>query len=426
MTRAALLLMATTLAISTAAAKDSESPPDSLATRIEETRDGDLAVNDLAILLLEAEVDAVTAWLKDVSLASNEATSPRSARPQRLLTKAKLVPGILRGLISRQEIPAEARAHALAVGVEILHAGGTPADFRQLVRLVTSAGKLDPRRAGKAPSSLRRCLLDATSLRLYSFPDLERLYQVAPDPLARAILDGVAGGADPEYSARALARLLGLLPARDPAVLNRLHLALQRARAGSNPGVADRVAPYLDDARTFARHEAAGCLARTGERAHVQPLIERLEDSELAVRIAAQTALHELTGMALPAHPQRWRGWFDEQLAWWDSEGQSQLDELRFASRTGQLTILRDVSTKRLFHDEIAEGVAELLRGGDAATQCLALSALGTLRSPSTLDLVDSYEAHPDPDVRAASRAALRSYQQAQTCRSRSSGSTAR
>ncbi|MDB4736462.1 hypothetical protein OAF93_01715, partial [Planctomycetota bacterium] len=76
MTRAALLLMATTLAISTAAAKDSESPPDSLATRIEETRDGDLAVNDLAILLLEAEMDAVTAWLKDVSLASNEATSP--------------------------------------------------------------------------------------------------------------------------------------------------------------------------------------------------------------------------------------------------------------------------------------------------------------------------------------------------------------
>ncbi|MDG1491831.1 MAG: hypothetical protein P8R43_08055, partial [Planctomycetota bacterium] len=139
-----------------------------------------------------------------------------------------------------------------------------------------------------------------------------------------------------------------------------------------------------------------------------------------------QTALHELTGMALPADPQRWRGWFDDQLAWWDSEGQSQLDELRFASRTGQLTILRDVSTKRLFHDEIAEGVAELLRGGDAATQCLALSALGTLRSPSTLDLVDSYEAHPDPDVRAASRAALRSYQQAQTCRSRSSGSTAR
>lgn len=428
-----LLLLLSSLVVSTAAAGDSKLPRESLAAMIEASSDGDIAASDVPVkeltaLLLGAELEAVMSWLKDISRASHEARAKglKSVNRAALLETTRQVPEVISGLTSRHELPSEARAHALAVGVEILHAGGTPADFRALVDLVTSAVDLAPRRAGEAPSSLRGCLLDATSLRLYSAPDLLRLYQGAPEPLTRAILDGVAGGADPGYSARALVHLLGALPASDPAVLNRLHLALHRADAGPNPAVADRVVPYLKDARTFARHQAAACLAKTGERAHVYPLIESLDDGNLTVRTAAQTALHELTGMSLPADPSRWRSWFDEQLAWWDAEGQLQLDELNLAPRTVQLTILRDICTKRLFHDEIAAGVAGLLEGGDAATQCLALSALGTLRSPTALKLVHSYRLHPDPAVQAAAQAALRSYQQTKTCRSRRSGLSAR
>ena len=76
--------------------------------------------------------------------------------------------------------------------------------------------------------------------------------------------------------------------------------------------------------------------------------------------------------------------------------------------------------------DEIAAGVAELLQDGDSATQCLALSALGTLRSPGALDLVSSFRGHSDPAVQAAAETALRSYQQALSCRGGHSGVPAR
>lgn len=394
------------------------SPPDELAARIARVAPDELTAADLAVILLDASLEEVTRWLEglDHGRARARRSPGQGAEVARVRRTAEEVPGVLRGLLSRPTIPSEAQAHALALGVEVLRSKRSPGAFRELVELVASATGVAPDRAGEAPERLKRSLMDATSLRLYRLPELDGLYRQAPDPLRRPIIDGVAAGADPDFSAGALARLLGSVPTSDPSVLNRIHLALQRRPAGPAPEIADRVAAYLDDPRPFARHEAAACLARIGERAHVRPLIQRLRDADATVVNAAHTALHRLTGMTFPPDARRWNQWFDDQLAWWDAEGQSQLDDLVFAPRSGQLAILRDLCTKRLFHEEIAVRVGDLLHGGDGPTLCLALSALGTLRSPSALTLVRSYVGHPEPAVHEAALAALRSYQQAQGC----------
>lgn len=392
------------------------SPPAELAARIARVAPSELTATDLAVILLDASLEEVTRWLAglDEEHGGPRHAQHRGAGAETVRRRAEEVPAVLRGLLSQGTMPSEAHAHALALGIEITRSKRSPGGFRALTDLVASATGVAPNRAGVAPEYLKRAVVEATSLRLFRFPDLERLYRQAPAPLLQPILDGVAAGPDPDFSAGALARLLGSAPATDPSVLNRIHLALQRRPTGPAPEIADRVAAYLDDPRPFARHEAAACLARIGERAHVPPLIERLGDAEATVANAAHTALHRLTGMTLPPDPGRWAHWFEGQLAWWDSEGQSQLDELVFATRSVQLAILRDICTKRLFHEEIAVRVGDLLHGGDDSTLCLALSALGTLRSPSALALVRSYVGHPQPAVQEAALAALRSYQQAQ------------
>jgi|GEM_PF-2220538 len=413
-----LTLLVTPLAAAQGVPSSSAPRQDELATKIARVEPEELTAEVLAVFLLEAELEAVTIWLDDLALGPRRARrSPgRAADLDHFRRRTGQVPAVLRGLLSRSTIPAEAHAHALALGIEILRAKRSPAGFRELAELVESATRMAPDRAGEAPERLERAIGDATSLRLYGLPDLERLYRHAPDPLRRSVLDGVAAGSNPDFSASALVRLLGSVPESDPSVLNRVHLALQRRPAGPAPDVSDAVAAYLDDSRPFARHEAAACLARIGEREHVRPLIKRLNDVNATVGTAAHAALHRLTGMTLPPDAERWSQWFDGQLAWWDAEGRVQLDELTFAPRSGQLAILRDVCTKRLFHEEIAVSVGGLLHGSDTPTLCLALSALGTLRSPSALNLVRSYVDHPEAAVREAALAALRSYQQAQGC----------
>ncbi len=422
------LLLATPLAAGPAAPLDSAPRPDSLSALIERPSQERITAGELAGLLLKAELGVVAVWLDELAQASRKAQrrGPIGAYLADLRVTVRQVPGVMRALVARPDLPPAARSHALSVAIDVLHAGGTPADFRELIGLVGAAGELPKRGTGEAQSSLERYVLRAASLRTFSVPDLQRLYQEAPASLTRAILDGVAGGSDSSFSAATLTRLLGLVPASDAAILNRLHLTLQKGGPDPSPTVANRVAAYLDDSRPFARHEAAACLAKIGGRDHVRPLIDRLEDRDQIVRAAAQAALHELTGMALPIVPQRWRMWLADQLDWWDTNGQSQLDQLAIVSRTEQLAILREICTKRLFHDEIAAGVAELLQDGDSATQCLALSALGTLRSPGALDLVSSFRGHSDPAVQAAAETALRSYQQALSCRGGHSGVPAR
>lgn len=415
---ALLTLLVAPLAAAPGAQVNPASSQDELATRIAQIPPEELTATELAVLLLDTSLGEVTRWLQDLNERSARRPGSRARPPHLHHVRRRIeeVPGILRGLLSRPALPSEAHAHVLALGIEVLRTRRSPAGFRELAELVAAATRVAPGRAGEAPERLTRSLAEATSMRLYRLPDLERLYQEAPDSLRRPILDGVAAGDDPNFSAGALETLLGLVPPTDPSVLNRLHLALQRRPSGPEPQIADRVAAYLADPRPFARHEAAACLARIGERAHVPPLIQRLDDADATVSNAAHSALHRLTGMTLPPDLQRWNRWFDGQLAWWDAEGQDQLEDLLFAPRSGQLVILRDICTKRLFHEEIAVRIGELLHGGDPPTLCLALSALGTLRSPSALQLVRSYVGHPEPAVREAALAAVRSYQQAQGC----------
>lgn len=372
----------------------------------------------LAVLLLEASPAEVDRWLDalDAALeASRHAPLERRAL-ERLEVEVRQVPELVETMLAEPELSVEARAHALTIALEVLERTRRPSSFRRLMGIVPRAGQLPPASAAAPAEALRSCLGALSSLRLHSQPQLEHLYRTAPAALTVAVVDGVARGADPEFAARSLARLLEVLPDHDPAVLNRLHLVLNRQPPGPAPGIADRVAPYLEDPRPFARHQAAACLGRTGRREHVEALIGGLSDPEVVVRSAARDALGQLTGMSLPADADRWRGWLAGQLAWWEEDGADRLHDLGHAARSEQLTILREVCDKRLFHEEIAVALRPLLESVDEEEQRLALSALGTLRSPTALDMVRAFEDHPEPRVREAARAALRSYRQARAC----------
>lgn len=378
----------------------------------------EVQVPALAAMLLDAELPAVREWLGalDTEWLAARSVPDRRTGLDDLRRRTRLVPEVIQALLVQPEIPEAARAHALSVGVEIVRAGRRPADFRQLTELLRTASVFAIQPSEAADKAMQRCLQEFTSLRLYSTSDLELLFRYAPASSRCALLDGVAGGDDPEFAARGLIRLLTVDPEHDPAVLNRLHLALQRHPQGAAPRIAQRVVPFLDDPRAFARHEAAACLGRIGERDQVRPLIDRLVDDEIAVRTAAHASLHQLTGMALPPHPERWLQWLERQLSWWVDRGEARVGDLSLASRPEQLAILREICNMRLYHEEIATRLGELLEDGDLETQCLALSALGTLRSPSALGLVRAFEAHRDPAVRKAAQAAVRSYQQAEAC----------
>lgn len=372
----------------------------------------------LAALLLGERHGAIARWLDSLDAALDGARDlPERRRAlEHLRASTRETPARITAMLEAADLPEGARAHALTVGLIVLGHWQRPASFRHLQDLLASAPDLAAGHAAAPAAALQTLITEFTSLRLYSPADLAHLFGGAPAPLALAIVDGVSGGAGAAFTAEALGRLLGVRPAADPAVLNRLHLALLRdAREDLSP-LADDVAPFLEDPRPFARHEAAACLGRVGERSHVELLIGRLTDGDAAVRGAARDALCQLTGMALPADARRWRTWFDGQLEWWSSDGADRLTELARVARPQQLVILRDACTKRLFHEEVAIALVPLLEGGDVEEQRLALSALGTLRSPTAVALVEAFVEHPEPTLRAAAEAAMRSYRQGRAC----------
>ena len=374
-----------------------------------------IEVDELAALLLEEDLRTVRSWLEQLEHARHDAARPPQERAalMRLHERAQRVPTSIAALLRLGEEHAFDRQKTLAVGIEVLRTGAEPSDVRRLEVLLRAASGMNEMDASKAPDALRRCLQEFTSRHVYAIADLASLYVHCPRSLIPAVLDGVAGASDSRFAAAALARLLRLVPEEDPTVLNRLHLALQGLPPGASPRIAEAIAPFLRAREPFARREAAVCLGRTGERLHVTLLIESLGDDHELVRTAAQEALRQLTGMTLPPDVTRWRRWLDQQVHWWESRGHSRLSTLADVDRSAQLEILREVCTKRLYHEEVAEHLKGLLLDGDLDERCLALSALGTLRSPSTFELVQSYQHATSPRVAEAARAALRSYGQA-------------
>ena len=263
---------------------------------------------------------------------------------------------------------------------------------------------LDPRLRGPLFEAVR-ALLQRDPNTSEAIPTLVlQLDPSAASALIRAL--GAAGGPD---ACNTLNAMLGA-----DALLDRVSLTSIGEWARHHPGLApqhlvDRIASYTGDDDSMVSRNALVALGALDAQGWHAELIEFLEHGDPAIACAAHGALMEITGLALPPDPVRWRMWLESEETWWKTKAEVLLDKLQGGILREQCAALQTLSRHRLHRHTIAERILPLLElesqelRGEA---CVALANLGAkLAVPPLQRLMADHD--PDHPAHAAAARAL-------------------
>ncbi|MEL6715748.1 MAG: hypothetical protein AAFP86_18350, partial [Planctomycetota bacterium] len=101
----------------------------------------------------------------------------------------------------------------------------------------------------------------------------------------------------------------------------------------------------------------------------------------------------------------------DRQQAWWEDGGRAMVDSILMTRRSDLVGIVSEVSTKRLYRDQIAEALEGLLERDDAPTVEIAIDALANLRAPRSVPVLERMARSGDELQKSRARAALKALQ---------------
>ena len=145
------------------------------------------------------------------------------------------------------------------------------------------------------------------------------------------------------------------------------------------------------DSRT--RTQAANLAAALDLVDAIPHLVEMVSRDDPLEGQAARQALRDLTHANPLADNQQWQAWFEEDLQWWQAEGQDLEDDL-YAARPADVVIaLRTLIPYRWRREQVIGGVARLALWGEPSLRRLAVTVLGSLGGPQAQDtLLDVIE----------------------------------
>jgi len=262
---------------------------------------------------------------------------------------------------------------------------------------------VDPRVA----RGLHRSLAELLQREPRSWTTLERRAFLVDRPLLREIALAAGVAARPR-GIDFVAGLLGWYRELDLELFAQLRRIAIQVPAGSGSDASrSRIRAYLLDVEPLLRAEAADLLGHLEDADALPDLIALLADREVDVRDRALLALSRVTAMTLPPDADRWHAWYEEELAWRNTELPRCLARLGSTDTGEVVEAIGTLSRRRLFRAELADGLARALSHSNGEVRRLTCIALGQIGSTAPVDALTLALDDDDETVRAAARDAL-------------------
>lgn len=366
---------------------------------------------ELAVLLLDAGPGRVETFLR---LLEQRAAEPRRTTAETnnlaaLGVRLQRVPSLIEKTLRSAEVPGPMKNVAISVALEILRRDPGNGAMGLTSRLVPMADLTDDAGLKDVAGRLRECARSLASARVGTADGTADFMRSVAPSLALSFVDGIAGSESAPYAAIHLIKLLDKVEGFEGALLNRIEGIARRRAVQLTAAQCRAVRQRLGSGSSFARREAAFAAGSLGDHKAINVLISLLDDPVQNVRSAAHDSLCRLTSMTISADPFRWRLWYDRQEKWWHERGQHALASIQGAQLGELVDLISETSTKRLYRDEVASALMELLDHRDDRYVELGLSGLGTIRAPMSVDLIRSFTASTNPRLAARASDALRS-----------------
>ena len=385
-----------TRTLSVAPTRPQAGKPEVAAKLLAEAQAGKLTDATAASLLLAAgpaETAQLFQWFSAAKLDPSALPAVQRTRLEPALLGTP--PVIVRIALLPQLSPAD-RHHAFKVALEAIIGVGNRASVQDFTSLIRGVAKT------QSAASLRAQITDAVA-RLCSgshvgASEVAAWLSAGGPALSTSIVDGV----DRAKAVMVIVQCLQHTTGAEGALLNRAAGLIQRGEPVATESAVRATLPFLDSQNAFERAESSTILGLVGDRRHVGPLIAGLKDSESMVRTNTLKALKNLTGMTISGDADRWQRWHADQEQWWENKGASLVHSLGSARRHEIVSILKQVSTRRLYRKEISAQLLPMLKRAEADEVQVAVASLATLRDPSTLPEILKLRRHGDPRVRSS------------------------
>ncbi len=211
-------------------------------------------------------------------------------------------------------------------------------------------------------------------------------------------------------SARGIDVLIALL-GRDPeldrvVVAQTAHLAEETVGTLTDEQL-NWIRPFAADEDWLVRREALAALGRLGDFRSYATLIGALGDPQ---RLVAQTANWSLRRMTRQDHgydADAWRGWFEQELAWFEDDGARWTRVLEDTDPARILEAVTNLTQHPLFRHEVCTSFLPLLQSSSRDVVLSMIEVLGNLGSRAAVSSLVNVLARDDEGLRNAAWAAL-------------------
>jgi len=236
--------------------------------------------------------------------------------------------------------------------------------------------------------------------------DVRKLYSDCHGSLRPKLLECISRANSPEKLS-VLSGLLRLAPRADSYVLRTIGGLAGSGRGTSDEYVCGSVRMFLIDQEPLLVQAAAQTLGALRDEGAIEPLIELLREGVPQLAPVALQALIQITGRNFGTASDAWRAWFDEEQRWWSVEASRIFRDLRDANPGRVAAAIQAVSTHSLNREELATAVLGVLAREEPSLRMLACITLGNLGAEGARPRIQELLEDPDPDVRAAAKAAV-------------------
>jgi len=146
------------------------------------------------------------------------------------------------------------------------------------------------------------------------------------------------------------------------------------------------LAGELPKARPEYARNLCATIAWVDDGDSMAALVEALGHAESAVRDAAQLALREISGLSLPAEPQAWAPWFDEQRHWKETRLPLLAAAIGLGNTREALAALKECAGRRTWKREQAGVLMLGLKRPESGLNSLAVELLTALGAAAVCD----------------------------------------
>lgn len=227
-----------------------------------------------------------------------------------------------------------------------------------------------------------------------------------PPRLVPAVVRAVGGSS----CARGIDVLLGLL-GRDEA-LDLIVLA-QVSRLGEDTVGTLRdeqmnwLRPFLTDDDWRVRREAVAALGRLHDYSSYAQIVTLLDDEQRLIGQTAAWSLRRMSGQDFGDDSTAWRGWFETELSWFQTEGARWTQGLEDEDSTRVVDATRELLEHPLFKHDVAQALVPLLSHEEIAVATSVATALGQIGSRTAIPALVGALSAEDEGLRTAAWTAL-------------------